>query len=336
MNLQTLATNPQSEEIESLREVSARLGRDPLLVQASSGNTSIKLNGTLWIKASGKWLARAAEEDMLVPVELNGTPPSSAIMTATGLVPSVETPMHTVIPVPATIHVHSVNAIAWGVLRDGAGHVAKRLEGLEWAWIPYVLSGLPLAREVERIFDRAPATRILILANHGLVVCGDDPIAAERLLYEVEARLAVRPRPAPKPDRGCLERLIQHSEWRPAECDIIHALSTDETSRAIVTNGILYPCQALYVGRNMPMLPPSLPLSDGIRGHEDRFGARPSFFLVEGRGVIVNPAMPPAEREVLRGLAEVTQRIDSRSEIRCLSDSEIQRLLEADSYRLLG
>ena len=37
---------------------SARVGNNPLLVQAGSGNTSIKLDGVLWIKASGKWLGR--------------------------------------------------------------------------------------------------------------------------------------------------------------------------------------------------------------------------------------------------------------------------------------
>jgi len=33
-------------------QLSARVGSDPLLVQASNGNTSIKLDGILWIKAS--------------------------------------------------------------------------------------------------------------------------------------------------------------------------------------------------------------------------------------------------------------------------------------------
>jgi hypothetical protein len=36
------------DEGSELLKLSARLGRDPLLVQASSGNTSIKLGGTLW------------------------------------------------------------------------------------------------------------------------------------------------------------------------------------------------------------------------------------------------------------------------------------------------
>jgi rhamnose utilization protein RhaD (predicted bifunctional aldolase and dehydrogenase) len=40
-----------------------------LLVQASNGNTSIKLDGILRIKASGKWLSHANQEEVLVPVE---------------------------------------------------------------------------------------------------------------------------------------------------------------------------------------------------------------------------------------------------------------------------
>jgi rhamnose utilization protein RhaD (predicted bifunctional aldolase and dehydrogenase) len=58
------------KELASLRELSARVGSDPLLVQASNGNTSLKLDGILWIKASGKWLARANQDEVLVPVEL--------------------------------------------------------------------------------------------------------------------------------------------------------------------------------------------------------------------------------------------------------------------------
>ncbi len=54
----------------SLRGLSARVGSDPLLVQASNGNTSIKLDGILWIKASGKWLAHSMQEEMLVPLKL--------------------------------------------------------------------------------------------------------------------------------------------------------------------------------------------------------------------------------------------------------------------------
>jgi rhamnose utilization protein RhaD (predicted bifunctional aldolase and dehydrogenase) len=58
-------------EILAFRDLSARIGRDPLLIQGNNGNTSIKLNGTLWIKASGKSLAQAKHEEILVPVDLD-------------------------------------------------------------------------------------------------------------------------------------------------------------------------------------------------------------------------------------------------------------------------
>src|ERR1019366_1279525 len=50
---------------------------------------------------------------------------------------SVETAMHAVLPHSVVLHVHSVNTIAWAVRRDGPSELAARLEGIDWAWIPY-------------------------------------------------------------------------------------------------------------------------------------------------------------------------------------------------------
>ncbi len=43
----------------AFRALSARLGQDPLRVQGAGGNTSIKSDGVMWIKASGTELADA-------------------------------------------------------------------------------------------------------------------------------------------------------------------------------------------------------------------------------------------------------------------------------------
>ena len=110
----------KKDQLEQLKELSARIGCDPLLTQASTGNTSIKLNGTLWIKASGRWLADAELQDILVPLDLNETrsyikqkiDPSGVYEEA-----SVETAMHAVLPHRVVMHVHSVNTIAWAVRR---------------------------------------------------------------------------------------------------------------------------------------------------------------------------------------------------------------------------
>src|ERR1017187_5080253 len=95
-------------EISELVSLSAQIGRDPLLVQASSGNTSIKLADTLWIKASGTWLAHAAEGETLVPValaELHDKLRTASEFSGTGgwvngsyRRASIETAMHAILP----------------------------------------------------------------------------------------------------------------------------------------------------------------------------------------------------------------------------------------------
>ena len=45
-------------ELQGLLDLTERVGNDPLLTQASTGNSSAKLDGILWIKASGKWMAQ--------------------------------------------------------------------------------------------------------------------------------------------------------------------------------------------------------------------------------------------------------------------------------------
>src|SRR5215472_4034851 len=91
----------EQAELTRLRKLSARIGSDPLLTQASTGNSSIKLEGVLWIKASGKWMADAMREDILVPLNLaevkdwlkRNVDPADRHMRA-----SIETAMHAVLP----------------------------------------------------------------------------------------------------------------------------------------------------------------------------------------------------------------------------------------------
>ena len=143
------------------------LGSDPLLVQASNGNTSIKLEGILWIKASGKWLAHATQEEMFVPLELaavreaiqNGTEISPRYVPKNELRPSIETAMHAILRHRVVIHVHSINTIAWAIRLDGADQLKERLDGLHWQWIPYAASGIRLAREIEKAVAQCTGDR---------------------------------------------------------------------------------------------------------------------------------------------------------------------------------
>lgn len=339
------AIRNDGSEISSLLRFSARIGRDPLLVQASSGNTSLKLNGTLWIKASGKWLAKADQEDLLVPVPRSecleslrdGRPLPNCDRTSRAecLLPSVETFMHAVLPQRVVVHVHSVDALAWAVRSDATARLAEKLAGLRWKWIPYVPSGLPLAREIQSASSTHPYPDVFVLGNHGLVVCGESCEAAESMLGEVQRRLRTQPRRAAKPEFKRLKALRDLSLWRLPECEAFHSLGTDSISRRIVMNGVLYPCQAMFLGRRLTLLPASENLSDTATRIHQLYAACP-FVILEGSGVLINKTITAAAQAVLHGFAEVVQRIDPPAPVRYLTDDEVNTVTSVygDRYRI--
>lgn len=320
----------EQTEISDLLSLSARLGRDPLLVQASSGNTSIKLDGILWIKASGKWLAHAGEEEMLVPVNLedlrsgmrndSGTLMGAAVG-RNELRASIETAMHGVLPYAVVVHIHSVNTIALAVRSDGEQRIAERLTGIDWCWIPYVASGLPLARKVEQALKETPGARVFVLANHGLVVCGSDCEETERLLAEVERRMLLPVRISGNCDCSIHKVMDQLPGWGLPEAPELHALGIDKVSRRILKGGILYPCQVMFLGPKVLCLPDP---------GEDQESA--AFGLVEGRGVVTSRTMNESQRAVLHGLLQVVQRIEADAPIRYLSQTEVVDLLTEDAH----
>jgi len=309
-------------ELVSLRDLSARVGNDSLLAQASNGNTSIKLNGMLWIKASGKWLAHAMQEEMLVPLELaevkesirTGAEIASRYAQKDELRPSIETAMHALLRHRVVIHVHSINAIAWAIRVDGPDQLRERLAGLDWQWIPYAASGIPLAQEIEMAVATAPETDVLILGNHGLVVCGQDCHTAEKLLREVERRLAIVPRRFPKPDVTVLALIARFSKWQFPDVDSLHALGTDAVSRKILKGGVLYPCQAIFLGQTAPLFPPAAVVSKFTERLNGKDGT-PPFVAVERSGVMLNEKMTSAERATLIGLVQVTLRTDESARV---------------------
>ena len=326
-------------EVLSLRELSARIGSDPLLVQASNGNTSIKLDGILWIKASGKWLARAMQEKMFVPLDLadlkecirNDTEIASRYARAGLPRPSIETTMHAILRHRVVIHVHSINTLAWAVRLDGPDLLKELLAGLHWQWIPYAASGIPLARQIEKAVATTPETDVLILGNHGLVVCADDCHAAEQLLREVERRLAITPRRFPKPDVTVLAMIARFSKWRFPGVVSLHALGTDAVSRKILRGGVLYPCQVIFLGPTMPLMPPAVVFSK----FTERLNGKvqiPPFVAVERSGVMLNEKITSAELATLISLVQVTQRTEESARLRYMSGAEVMDVLSKAAH----
>ncbi len=184
--------------LDDLRRMSARVGANILLVQGAGGNSSVKQDDVLWVKASGAWLSEAKEKEH---VRAGGAPrrarclgrgqrkmPVAGGFGEVTLRASIETSLHALMPHPVVLHVHAVNTIAWAALEGVEAELSKRLEGLAWRQLPYRRPGLPLSQVVAEHTAKTRAD-VLILGNHGLLVGADTCDAAEALIAEVERRL---------------------------------------------------------------------------------------------------------------------------------------------------
>ncbi len=302
-------------ELQALLELTERVGSDPLLTQASTGNSSLKQGGTLWIKKSGRSMADALRGDILIPLDLAevgeclrmGIDPAERYPGA-----SMETAMHAALPHQVILHVHCVNTIAWAVRRDAPAQLRQRLEGLPWQWIPYMASGLPLAQAMERALPAPPGAAVFVLGNHGLVVAADNVRTVEALLAEVRMRVAIAPRSGFPADYARLRDICEESQWDLPDDDGLHRLATDPISQTILAGGLLYPCQAIFFG---------FPYSYG------------PFMTIKGGGVVVSRSISPTERAMLFGLAQVVQRISTSAPLRYLTDAEVAAISARSSHR---
>lgn len=318
--------NTTEQKLASLAEISARVGADRLLVQAAGGNTSIKLGDTLWIKASGQWLADALAKPIFVPVDFNalrsafetGEDVEQASRFAThdaGLRPSIETAMHALIRRPVVLHVHCVATIATAVRRDAETRLADALDGLDYAFTPYVRPGQPLAEAIAARGDHD----IYVLGNHGLTVAAETIDEAARLLDVVAERLQVAPRTAPAADVERLAALAEGTEFVPAKDPVVHGIATDTVSLGVVRRGSLYPDHVIFLGRGVAEWPDS---------------SAPAA-LVPGAGVLVRRDAGPPALAMLRCLADVAARIPEDAPLVALTGDDESALLgwEAEAYR---
>ncbi|MBX9400679.1 class II aldolase/adducin family protein [Lysobacter sp. BMK333-48F3] len=335
-----------AEFLTDLIAFSARIGAEPLLVQGGGGNTSLKRDDELWVKASGTWLAQARERELFVRLPLSQVRAAlrhddaedRIIEIARGfpLRPSIETSLHALLPQRVVAHVHSVNTLAWAVRTDARKRLQERLGEMNWAWVPYRRPGHPLTCAVaDAIGARAPEVPdVLVLANHGLVVAGEDCAQVAARLDEVERRLMRSPRAAPasQPERL---RAANDLSWQSPADPLVHALASDAVARAIAADGVLYPDHAVFLGACAAQVGAGERLSQALERCLSEHGAMPAFALVEDAGVLVAPGLSAGAQAMLHCLALLGLRLNGDEPLARLGADEVAALVDwdAEAYR---
>src|SRR4051812_10682769 len=153
------------DPVDHLIHLSHLIGRDTRLVQPGGGNTSIKEGDTLLVKGSGtdlrtigregftrlslSRLAALRDAESMSDAEMMRF--MAGCITQEGPAPSVETPLHALLPYKVIAHTHDVATMSLTNIRDAEAKrlVAELFEG-RIVYVPYVRPGFPLAQVVGR------------------------------------------------------------------------------------------------------------------------------------------------------------------------------------------
>jgi rhamnose utilization protein RhaD (predicted bifunctional aldolase and dehydrogenase) len=338
-------------ELDGFCQLAERIGQDILKTQGAGGNVSIKRNGLMWIKASGTWLAHALEHDILVPVLVdplvaalrNGDARAEkatdfvlADLNTSQLRPSIETSVHAVLPQSMVAHFHCVNTIALAVLADREEVLAERmaqLPDLKWAAIPYCRPGTPLAAEIDKVAQDRPD--VLVLFNHGLVVCAE---SVAELADRIERVCAVFSQPVTDmvpPDMSALAAIAANTNYHPADDLSSHAPALTSAALSAALGGSLYPDHVIFLGTELGLCTDSQTLGAMLDAAAARGLAPPKMVLVEGKGVLLSNDLTPGGKIMARCLAEVVARIPSGAALHYLDAAQEYELThwEAEQYR---
>jgi rhamnulose-1-phosphate aldolase/alcohol dehydrogenase len=186
------------DDVSQLVYLSNLIGADLSLVQPGGGNTSVKLEETdifgakvqtLVVKGSGTdlrtitaagfthlyldRLATLRQRDSMTDDEMMSLM-RACMLNERDPLPSVETPLHSLIPHKFVAHTHDVASLSLTDTPSACEHV-ERLFGKAVAFLEYVRPGFPLAKRMaEKYADGPPEGAIaLAMEKHGLAAWGD-------------------------------------------------------------------------------------------------------------------------------------------------------------------
>ncbi len=317
----------------------AEVGADPLLVQGAGGNASWKQGDTLWVKASGTWLADAEHEDIFVPVDLNALRASIAlgdfsakpqIQGTSTLRPSIETMFHGLLPHRVVVHLHAVEILAQLVRRDFEAELMSALgSDISWAVVGYHKPGADLALALQMTLAQSGGVNVVFLKNHGVVIGGADveeirsmlQLLTDRLASPADSRAAIVPGTPPV------------TSYEAVEGAAVQRIALDHSLFGrLDADWVLYPDHVVFLG----------PTAFAYESWSDFQSARtrsedlPELIFVKNEGVYATSDFTTAKKAQLGCYADVISRQQPEDKLDALSGEQIAELLDwdAEKYRI--
>lgn len=328
------------QEISKFKEISYKLGKTPSLVQAAGGNTSIKSDQSMLIKASGTWLINSLNKDIFVEVDLPSINQKITnehddsfeedIISKNNLRPSLETSFHALINYKYVLHVHSTSTIANAISNNSENELKKQISE-DFIFVPYYRPGFTLTMGIKKLIK--PEIKIFILENHGLIVAGNDIDETYNLLLKIHNQL----------DQTRNNKFSNLGVTKDLEIDNYNLKNTEKYALFMTQDEYLYslfsksfyPDHVIFLGPGIPTFIEKSQAEKFIDNLKNKKLPLPSYFIIKNKGLFENSSAIPAAKEMIDCFLEVLLKVDLSHSLKFLSDEQENELLnwDVEKYR---
>lgn len=327
---------------QSVIDYCAHIGADHLLVQGAGGNVSWKDGDTLWIKASGTWLAEALEKEIFVPVDLHHL--NNAIRSGdfsvtpmlrevSALRPSIETLLHALMPHRVVVHLHAIEILAHLVRDNCQTDLQAQLNSaVHWTMVEYYKPGAALAVAVSTALAQKPNADVIFLKNHGVVIGGADIAEVANTLEKLTTSLSTSPVRIRHNMLPVLPTEIEQCNQytRVQDAGIQQLALNPELFKRLDTDWALYPDHLVFLGAR------AFAYKTWEAFVDENEHEQPELVFILGQGIFAKPTFNKAKHAQLRCFYDVIARQNTPLKIRHLSSTHIAELLswDAEQYRM--
>ena len=320
---------------EELTDLSVRMGKNLDIIQANGGNTSIKSDGYLYVKGSGKKLANAKLENIFAKVLIENSKNENSLSSLnqklnesdyTKIKPSIEVSLHKLISSKIVLHSHPIDIIAQTISVNGKKTLEKVLKDINWTWIDYFKPGKDLAQEIE-IQRQKKISNVYILKNHGLIIGAETPKDAEVLQNKILNLTKLNKREFEFKKTDTLRHLstkLPFKTYLPKH-EIIHSLAIDNWSYKLSQKNPHCPDHAVLCGIRANIIDLSKQkLSD--------INPKLPYLIIKDIGVIFSENNDTLEA-MLRSQAEIFLRLPENKKVQLLSKKQCEELINWDAEK---
>lgn len=280
-----------------LKDHSVFVGTNPDLVQASGGNTSWKMESTIWVKGSGKYLKEACSAEIFSLIDFKSLSEGDielyedfSKLTLNEIAPSIEVNFHILLKNDFVTHLHSLGSISIGVSSEST---RLKFPSSGISFVPYSRPGIELAKAISSTYNFQ--TNTLILQNHGVVFSGVSPQSIEANISNFESSV--------NEFFDSLENEPDFPNWV-----------------AILVSGVLTPDEAVFLGRK-PFVESEVKVDDSI--------------AINSMGNLIFPSNLSEDRmELAFFYVRVAKLIERKTQVSYLPSCEVDALLDWDKEKI--